>query len=373
MANNENSLTTQPLLLIYQFFKLDGLLFTALVLLSLSGLMILYSASGGDMALVQRQAVRLAIGFFCLLVMAQIPADKLRAWSVMLYVAGLVLLLLVLVAGDSAKGAQRWLSLGLIRFQPSEVMKIWVPMMMAFYFSSRPIPPKLKDVVVGFVLLAIPAVLILKQPDLGTAILVTSSGLFVIFLAGLRIRMILSMIAIAIAATPIIWFKLHDYQRTRIMTLLNPESDPLNAGYHIIQSKIAIGSGGIYGKGWFNGTQSRLDFIPERSTDFIFSVFTEEFGLLGAVVLILTYFFIVVRGLMIAAQAQSNYAKLLGGGISLSFFSYVFVNIGMVTGLLPVVGVPLPLISYGGTSMVTLLTMFGILMSIHSHKKLLGN
>ena len=245
--------------------------------------------------------------------------------------------------------------------------------MMAFYFSSRPIPPKLKDVVVGFVLLAIPAVLILKQPDLGTAILVTSSGLFVIFLAGLRIRMILSMIAIAIAATPIIWFKLHDYQRTRIMTLLNPESDPLNAGYHIIQSKIAIGSGGIYGKGWFNGTQSRLDFIPERSTDFIFSVFTEEFGLLGAVVLILTYFFIVVRGLMIAAQAQSNYAKLLGGGISLSFFSYVFVNIGMVTGLLPVVGVPLPLISYGGTSMVTLLTMFGILMSIHSHKKLLGN
>jgi rod shape determining protein RodA len=373
MANNENSLTTQPLLLIYQFFKLDGLLFTALVLLSLSGLMILYSASGGDMALVQRQAVRLAIGFFGLLVMAQIPADKLRAWSVMLYVAGLVLLLLVLVAGDSAKGAQRWLSLGLIRFQPSEVMKIWVPMMMAFYFSSRPIPPKLKDVVVGFVLLAIPAVLILKQPDLGTAILVTSSGLFVIFLAGLRIRMILSMIAIAIAATPIIWFKLHDYQRTRIMTLLNPESDPLNAGYHIIQSKIAIGSGGIYGKGWFNGTQSRLDFIPERSTDFIFSVFTEEFGLLGAVVLILTYFFIVVRGLMIAAQAQSNYAKLLGGGISLSFFSYVFVNIGMVTGLLPVVGVPLPLISYGGTSMVTLLTMFGILMSIHSHKKLLGN
>ena len=311
MANNENSLTTQPLLLIYQFFKLDGLLFTALVLLSLSGLMILYSASGGDMALVQRQAVRLAIGFFGLLVMAQIPADKLRAWSVMLYVAGLVLLLLVLVAGDSAKGAQRWLSLWLIRFQPSEVMKIWVPMMMAFYFSSRPIPPKLKDVVVGFVLLAIPAVLILKQPDLGTAILVTSSGLFVIFLAGLRIRMILSMIAIAIAATPIIWFKLHDYQRTRIMTLLNPESDPLNAGYHIIQSKIAIGSGGIYGKGWFNGTQSRLDFIPERSTDFIFSVFTEEFGLLGAVVLILTYFFIVVRGLMIAAQAQSNYAKLL--------------------------------------------------------------
>ena len=373
MANNENSLTTQPLLLIYQFFKLDGLLFTALVLLSLSGLMILYSASGGDMALVQRQAVRLAIGFFGLLMMAQIPADKLRAWSVMLYVAGLVLLLLVLVAGDSAKGAQRWLSLGLIRFQPSEVMKIWVPMMMAFYFSSRPIPPKLKDVVVGFVLLAIPAVLILKQPDLGTAILVTSSGLFVIFLAGLRIRMILSLIAIAIAATPIIWFKLHDYQRTRIMTLLNPESDPLNAGYHIIQSKIAIGSGGIYGKGWFNGTQSRLDFIPERSTDFIFSVFTEEFGLLGAAILILTYFFIVVRGLMIAAQAQSNYAKLLGGGISLSFFSYVFVNIGMVTGLLPVVGVPLPLISYGGTSMVTLLTMFGILMSIHSHKKLLGN
>jgi rod shape determining protein RodA len=373
MANNANSLTVRSLLPIYQFFKLDGLLFIALVLLSLSGLMILYSASGGDMALVQRQALRLAVGFLGLLVMAQIPIDKLRAWSMVLYVVGLVLLLLVLVAGDSAKGAQRWLSLGVMRFQPSEVMKIWVPMMMAFYFSTRPIPAKLKDVLIGFVLLAMPAVLILKQPDLGTAILVTSSGLFVIFLAGLRTRSIMGLMAIAIAAAPIIWFKLHDYQRTRILTLLNPESDPLNAGYHIIQSKIAIGSGGVYGKGWLNGTQSRLDFIPERSTDFIFSVFTEEFGFLGAVVLILAYLFIVIRGLIIAAHAQSNYAKLLGGAISLSFFSYVFVNIGMVTGLLPVVGVPLPLISYGGTSMVTLLTMFGILMSIHSHKKLLGN
>ena len=373
MANNTNNVTTASLLSIYQFFKVDGPLFIALVLLSLSGLGLLYSASGGDLGLVQRQAMRLAIGFTGLLVMAQIPVDKLRSWSVMLYVLGLILLLLVLLVGDSAKGAQRWLDIAVIRFQPSEIMKIWVMMMMAYYFAARPIPATLKDVIIGFALLLMPAVLILKQPDLGTTILVVSSGLFIIFLAGLRARVILSLIAMSIAAAPIIWFKLHDYQRTRILTLINPESDPLNAGYHIIQSKIAIGSGGFYGKGWLNGTQSHLDFIPERSTDFIFSAFTEEFGFLGAAVLILTYFFIVVRGLVIAAHAQSNYAKLLGGGISLSFFSYVFVNIGMVTGLLPVVGVPLPLISYGGTSMVTLLTMFGILMSINSHKKLLGN
>jgi rod shape determining protein RodA len=236
------------------------------------------------------------------------------------------------------------------------------------------LPPSLKSITIAFVIVLFPVILIIRQPDLGTAILVTGTGLFVIFLAGISYRLIAVLMGLTMAAAPVFWnYLLHDYQRVRILTLLDPERDPLGAGYHIIQSKIAIGSGGVYGRGWFDGTQSHLDFVPERSTDFIFSVFSEEFGFIGASMLILLYLIIIVRGLIIAANAQSSYARLLGGAISLSFFSYVFVNIGMVSGLLPVVGVPLPLISYGGTSMVTLLAMFGVLMSIHSHKKLLGH
>jgi rod shape determining protein RodA len=287
---------------------------------------------------------------------------------------GVVLLLLVLAVGDMSKGAQRWLDLGFIRFQPSELMKICLPMMVAWYFSGMSLPPSLKSITVAFVIVLLPVILIIRQPDLGTAILVTGTGLFVIFLAGISYRLIAVLMGLTMAAAPVFWnYLLHDYQRVRILTLLDPERDPLGAGYHIIQSKIAIGSGGVYGRGWFDGTQSHLDFVPERSTDFIFSVFSEEFGFIGASMLILLYLIIIVRGLIIAANAQSSYARLLGGAISLSFFSYVFVNIGMVSGLLPVVGVPLPLISYGGTSMVTLLAMFGVLMSIHSHKKLLGH
>lgn len=345
----------------------------ALVLLSLCGLMVLYSASGGDIELVQRQCLRLLIGFVGLLVFAQIPVDQLRKWSLWLYLLGMILLLLVLAIGDMSKGAQRWLDLGLVRFQPSELMKICLPMMVAWYFSRITLPPSTKSIAIAFVIVVLPVTLIIRQPDLGTAILVTGTGLFVIFLAGISYRLIAILIALMMAAAPIFWnYLLHDYQRGRILTLLDPERDPLGAGYHIIQSKIAIGSGGVYGRGWFDGTQSHLDFVPERSTDFIFSVFSEEFGFIGVSMLILLYLIIIVRGLVIAANAQSSYARLLGGAISLSFFSYVFVNIGMVSGLLPVVGVPLPLISYGGTSMVTLLAMFGVLMSIHSHKKLLG-
>lgn len=345
----------------------------ALVILSLAGLVVLYSASGGDIDVVQRQIVRLGIGFAGLLIFAQIPSDQLRSWSLALFVVGVALLIAVLMLGDTGKGAQRWLDLGFMRFQPSELMKVFLPMMMAWYYAKRPLPPSLKDIFVGFVILLVPTALIIKQPDLGTSILVAGTGIFVIFLAGIRYRVIAAFIALLLAAAPAFWFYLHDYQRGRILTLLDPERDPLGAGYHIIQSKIAIGSGGLYGRGWLNGTQSQLDFIPERSTDFIFSVLSEEFGFFGTSLLIMVYLFIIVRGLIISARAQTCYARLLGGAISLSFFSYVFVNIGMVSGLLPVVGVPLPLISYGGTSMVTLLTMFGILMSIQSHRKLLGN
>jgi len=297
----------------------------------------------------------------------------LRKWSLWLYLLGMILLLLVLAIGVMSKGAQRWLDLGFVRFQPSELMKICLPMMVAWYFSGITLPPSSKSIAIAFIIVVLPVTLIIRQPDLGTAILVTGSGLFVIFLAGISYRLIAILLGLMMAAAPIFWnYLLHDYQRGRILTLLDPERDPLGAGYHIIQSKIAIGSGGVYGRGWFDGTQSHLDFVPERSTDFIFSVFSEEFGFIGVSMLILLYLIIIVRGLVIAANAQSSYARLLGGAISLSFFSYVFVNIGMVSGLLPVVGVPLPLISYGGTSMVTLLAMFGVLMSIHSHKKLLG-
>ncbi len=372
MSVTKASLYEHPLRVIYHFLKIDTALFMALVILSLSGLVVLYSASGGDVDALQRQLIRLGIGFAGLLIFAQIPSDQLRNWSLGLYLIGVALLVLVLISGDTGKGAQRWLNVG-IRFQPSELMKIWLPMMMAWYYAKRPLPPSIKDIFVGFAILLVPTALIIKQPDLGTSILVAGAGLFVIFLAGIRYRVIAAFIALLLAAAPAFWFYLHDYQRGRILTLLDPERDPLGAGYHIIQSKIAIGSGGLYGRGWLNGTQSQLDFIPERSTDFIFSVLSEEFGFFGTSLLIMVYLFIIVRGLVIAARAQTCYARLLGGAISLSFFSYVFVNIGMVSGLLPVVGVPLPLISYGGTSMVTLLTMFGILMSIHSHRKLLGH
>lgn len=373
-VTSKHGLQEHPLFVFYQALRIDPLLFTALLVLCLGGLIVLYSATGGETAALARQAARLAIGFAGLFIFAQISVDQLRAWSPWIYAFGVALLVAVMLVGVVGKGAQRWLDLGFIRFQPSELMKIWLPMMMAWFYASRPIPPSTLNIFVGFLIIALPAVLIIQQPDLGTAILVTASGLFVIFLAGIRYRLLTVFGVVLLAAAPAAWiYLLRDYQRQRILTLLDPESDPLGTGYHIIQSKIAIGSGGVYGKGWLNGTQSQLDFIPERSTDFIFAVIGEEFGFLGAFFLLALYLFIVIRGLMIAARAQDTYSRLLAGSISLSFFSYVFVNIGMVAGLLPVVGVPLPLISYGGTSVVTLLIMFGILMSIQSRRKLLSH
>ncbi len=369
----KNSLVTSPISnRDRNILNLDATLMGALILLCGLGLAVLYSASSSETAAIIRQCIRYAIGFSVLIFLAQISSKQLSSLSPWLYVLGVALLIVVMMFGDSGKGAQRWLDLGVVRFQPSELMKIFLPMMVAWYFGNKPMPPSLWQIIVALILIAIPAGLILEQPDLGTAILIIFAGIFVIFLAGMAWKWLCLFSGLILACMPVFWFYLHDYQRQRILTLLNPESDPLGTGYHIIQSKIAIGSGGLYGKGWLNGTQSQLDFIPERSTDFIFAVFGEEFGFLGAALLLFIYGFIVMRGLSIAMRAQDTYSRLLAGSLSLSFFSYFVVNIGMVSGLLPVVGVPLPLISYGGTSAVTILAAFGILMSIHSHRKLLS-
>lgn len=355
-----------------QFLKLDPPLTMALVFLAGFGLVVLYSASAGDADVLIRQGLRLTVGFVVMLLLAQIHAQQLRMWSPWFYLCGVLMLMAVLVFGDSGKGAQRWLDLGLLRFQPSELLKIGVPMAMAWFLAERAVPPTLLRTLMAAVITLIPCALIARQPDLGTSILVASAGFFVLFLAGMRWRWIISLLVLFTAMAPVSWHYLHAYQRDRVLTFLNPENDPLGTGYHIIQSKIAVGSGGIYGKGWLNGTQSKLDFLPERSTDFIFAVFGEEFGLTGAILLVFLYAFIVLRGLFISFNAQDMYERLLAGSLSLTFFVYLFVNIGMVIGLLPVVGVPLPLISYGGTSMVTLMAGFGILMSINSHRRLMA-
>jgi rod shape determining protein RodA len=351
---------------------LDLPLLTALILLSVLGLFFLYSASGHDMAHVTRQSIRIAVGLAVLVVLAQVSPVQLRRWSPWLFGGGILLLLAVLLEGQIGKGAQRWLNLGLFRFQPSELVKLAVPMMIAWYLAEKSLPPKWHRLLVAALLILLPSLLIAVQPDLGTALLVASAGIFVLFLAGLSWRFIGGLAVITPPAAWALWqWGMRDYQRDRVLTFLNPERDPLGSGYHIIQSKIAIGSGGLYGKGWLNGTQSQLEFLPERTTDFIFAVFAEEFGFSGSVILIALYLFIILRGLYISTQGQDTYSRLLAGSLTLLFFLYLFVNCGMVSGILPVVGVPLPLISYGGTSAVTILAGFGMLMSIHTHRRLL--
>ncbi|MEX2342549.1 MAG: rod shape-determining protein RodA [Steroidobacteraceae bacterium] len=352
--------------------RLDGMLLSALVGVTLFGLFVLYSAAGDNTALWFSQLARVGIGFVLLIALSQVPDHFLRMLSPAVYVLGLVLLILVAVAGDIGKGAQRWLDLGVVRFQPSEIMKLAVPMMCAWYLHQRPLPPSLRDVAVILVVVILPVALIAEQPDLGTALLVTTAGLIVLVMGGLSPVYLLGGVVIAGAAVPVVWHFLHDYQRQRVLTLLDPQSDALGAGYHIIQSQIAIGSGGVFGKGWTNGSQAQLEFLPERSTDFIFAVIGEELGLLGLFALLAGYLLIVGRGLYMAMQCRDAFARLLAGSIALTFFVYIFVNAGMVMGLLPVVGVPLPLVSYGGTSFVTLMAGFGILMSLHSSRKLVG-
>jgi rod shape determining protein RodA len=351
---------------------LDAQLLFSLIGLSALGLVVLYSAGGGDIELVERQLIRLGIAFASLFAMAQVPPRLLLRMTPWAFMVGVLFLAAVLIAGESSGGAQRWLDLYIVRFQPSEIMKLAVPMMVAWYLAESRLPPNRWQLLTAAVLIAVPMLMIAKQPDLGTALLIASSGFFVLFLAGLQWRLLGFFAVLVTAAAPAIWHFMHDYQRQRVITLLNPESDPLGSGYHIIQSKIAIGSGGLYGKGWMNGTQSQLDFLPERSTDFIFAVLGEEFGLLGILVLFTFYIFIVVRGIVISVQAQDTYTRLLAGSLAMTFCVYFMINTGMVTGLLPVVGLPLPLISYGGTSIVTLMAGFGILMSIQTHRKLLA-
>ena len=354
-------------------FHIDGPLLLGLLALMGFGLMVLYSASGQEMGMMKAQLVRLGVALAVMVAVAQIKPQTLKRWSLPLFIAGLGLLVAVLLVGHVGKGAQRWLDLGFMKFQPSEVMKLAVPMAVAWFISSHSLPPRLWHLIVGFTMCAIPTLLIAKQPDLGTSILIATAGVFVLFMSGMSWR-IIAVVAGAISAfLPVLWlFLMHDYQRQRVLTFLNPESDPLGSGYHIIQSKIAIGSGGLEGKGYLQGTQSQLEFLPERHTDFIFAVISEEMGLIGVLALLGLYLFIIGRCMFISTQAQDNYSKLVAGSFTLTFFVYVFVNIGMVSGLLPVVGVPLPLISYGGTSMVTLMAAFGVIMSVGTHKRMLA-
>ncbi len=356
------------------FLHLDKPLLLSLVLLSFLGLVVLYSASSQDFDLMIRQIIRLFAGFVIMLGLAQINVQKIIPWVPWLYLIGIVLLILVLIIGESSKGSQRWINLGLFRFQPSELMKLALPLMVAWYIAHKPVPPSYGRLLFAFIIIIIPVVLVAKEPDLGTSLLIASSGLFVLLLSGMSWRLISVFVTTGVLGLPILlYYIMHDYQRRRVLTFLNPENDPLGAGYHIIQSKIAIGSGGLYGKGWLNGTQSQLQFLPERTTDFVFAVYSEEFGLLGVLVLLCIYFFVLTRGMYIALRAQDTFARLLAGSLILTFFVYIFVNIGMVIGLLPVVGLPLPLISYGGTSIVTLMAGFGLIMAVHTHRRLLGH
>jgi rod shape determining protein RodA len=351
---------------------IDVPLLICLLLISLLSFVILYSAGNQETGLLVRQAFRVGLAYLLMVVLAHISPYQFKRYSATLFGIGIVLLIAVFIVGHTGKGATRWLDLGSFRFQPSEMLKITTPMMIAWYLADYALPPKPQQLLIAGVLILIPTLLIAKQPDLGTAILVASSGAAVLFFAGLSWRFILAILASLSALAPIVWhYFLHDYQRARIITLLDPEADPLGKGYHIIQSKIAIGSGGIYGKGWLGSKQSELEFLPESSTDFIFAVFAEEFGLFGCLGLLTLYLLVIGRCLYIASQAQDTFSRLLAGSLAFTFFVYVFVNIGMVIGVLPVVGVPLPMISYGGTSVVTLLAGFGILMSIQTHKNLI--
>lgn len=355
----------------FNLIKYDGPLLILISITCLLGIFILYSASNESLDVLNRQIFRIFIAFTAMMLVSQIPTEVLRKLSPWGYIGGIILLSMVLWLGEFGQGAQRWLNLG-IRFQPSEIMKLSVPMMIAWYLHEKRLPPTGKELIVIMVLVIIPGLLIARQPDLGTSLLVIAAGLMVVFLSGIPFRYIFSLIILCIPSSLLLWKFMKDYQRQRVLTLINPDTDPLGAGYNIIQSKIAMGSGGIFGKGWTNGSQVQLEFLPEKNTDFIFAVVGEEFGLLGVLTILTLYILIIGRGLYIASNASDLYGRLLAGSISLTFFVYVFVNTAMVIGLMPIVGIPLPLISYGGTSMVTLMIGFGMLMSINSNRKLVA-
>jgi len=355
-----------------QRWHIDIPLFYALLALAGISLLVVYSASAANLATLLKHVLRLFMGFGILFLIAQVRPDDLRRLAPILFGIGVLLLIAVLGVGIVSKGARRWLGAGGFSFQPSEIMKLALPMMLAWYFARVPLPPNLRQLALAAVIILVPVALIARQPDLGTAILVFGSGFAILFLAGMYWRILAALTALAAVAIPFAWTQLHGYQQKRILTLLDPASDPLGAGYHTLQGMIAIGSGGFFGKGWLNSSQAHLNYLPESSTDFIFAVFAEEFGLLGILVLLGLYLFIVYRGFLIAWLAQDSFTRLLAGGLTLVFFFYFFVNVGMVSGILPVVGVPLPLISYGGTALVTLMAAFGMLMSIGTHRKMAG-
>lgn len=349
--------------------RVDLMLLAAICLLMFVGMITLYSAGDSNMPRLYRQGMHFIIGLVLLLLLSQVQSKTLKQFAIWFYGGGLCLLVLVLLIGVTKNGATRWLNLG-IHFQPSEIMKLAVPMMVAYYFAEKPLPPRFMDIIIALVLVFVPVLLILKQPDLGTSLLIALSGIFVIYLAGISWWLMGGAFAVAAVSAPLMFFYgMHEYQRQRVLTLFNPEQDLQGAGYHIFQSKIAIGSGGTYGKGWLLGDQTRLDFLPERHTDFIFAVFGEEFGFLGNLFLLGLYAFIIWRGLWLASNGADTFARLLGGSLSLTFFLYLLVNTGMVSGVLPVVGVPLPLVSYGGTSILTLMTAFGMLMGLKKRKR----
>src|SRR6266850_4981454 len=352
---------------------IDEPLLLGLLAIICFGLVVLYSASGQNLQIVRAQGLRFVLAIAAMVVVANVHPRHLRMVAVPGWVVGVLLLGVVAIVGHVGKGAQRWLDIGFVRFQPSELMKLAVPLACAWWLHDRPLPPSFKNLMVPIAFVIVPVALIIEQPDLGTALLILASGALVILMAGLRIWVIVAALVLITVGGFVGWEFMHDYQRQRILTFLNPQSDPLGAGYHIIQSQIAIGSGGVFGKGWMNGSQAQLEFLPERSTDFIFAVIGEEFGLLGLLLLLLLYVFVVGRAIYLATQTQDTFARLLAGSLALTFFVYVFINAGMVTGLLPVVGVPLPLVSYGGSSVVTLLAGFGILMALYSRRKLIGS
>ncbi|GGW27312.1 FtsW/RodA/SpoVE family cell cycle protein [Vreelandella hamiltonii] len=357
---------------IWERIHIDPWLVGLLLVLMAGGLLVLYSASGQRIDVVIAQAMRFGLALVGMFVLAQFSPTTFLRWAPLAYGVGLAMLVAVEIAGDIGMGAKRWLEIpGVIRFQPSEMMKLAVPLMVAAYLNRCQLPPRLRDIAVCALIIGVPVVLTAIQPDLGTALLMASAALIVVLLAGLSWRLISLVVALAAAGLPLLWMNMHNYQRQRVLTFLDPESDPLGSGWNIIQSTTAIGSGGLWGKGWLEGTQSQLEFLPERHTDFIIAVLGEEFGLVGMLLLLLLYVAIVGRGLWLAAASQDTFGRLVAGSIILTFFIYVFVNVGMVSGILPVVGVPLPLVSYGGTSSVTLLAGFGILMSIHAHRRLL--
>lgn len=362
---------------VYRFtpksLHIDFVLAGLLILLIAVGLIILFSASNQNVGMLLRQCMRLLLAFTVMFILALIPPHKYKMWAPWVFFASLTMLIAVMVIGKIGKGAQRWLDLGFFRFQPSEIMKLAVPMMAAWYFDRKSWPVDMKTLLTGAFIIFFPALLIAKQPDLGTALMVIAAGLSVIFLAGIQTRVIVVLLVTVGLSAPLLWHMLHDYQKQRIITFLNPENDPLGTGYHIIQSKIAIGSGGAFGKGWLEGSQSHLNFLPEHATDFIFAVSGEEFGFIGNVIIIILIALISLKGLRIARYAQTSFTRLLAASLTMTFFISAFVNMGMVMGILPVVGIPLPLISYGGTAMVTFLASFGILMSISTHRILFDN